>query len=232
MQYALTITAPNQSGFFSKIMMAVRRRGCQLSSQRRAVQGDAQIITLVIAGTEALAKALAEDIEALGDAVKAGVQAFGQQSPETAPVAATKRAFLIRLLKDHPNLADMVKQVEAESTEEGFGRALAALGERVGRREYAKNYALGSPLKLQAALPRMVVPAMKPYVNAVAEEDGIAIPACSFCNRDPAQGKMCGFLRGYIAGLLQSAPTTANITVEQTGCVMKGQGACRFTARP
>ncbi|MGZ8216096.1 hypothetical protein [Methylomagnum sp.] len=239
MQHELTITAPNQSGFFAKIMMAVRRRGCQMVGQRRDVQGDTQIVTLIISGADALTMALAEDIESIGSAVKATVTAHpevvhvGRQALETGLTtpAAPRSAFLSKLVKDHPNLEDLVKQAEAERDEEATGNILVAIGDRVGRREYARHYALGSPLKLQSALPRMVVPAMKQFVNATAEDEMVVIPACSFCNRDPAQGKSCGFLQGFISGLLRSAPTTSTVTVVQSGCALKGHASCRFEMR-
>lgn len=239
MQHEVTITAPNQSGFFAKIMMAVRRRGCQMVGQRRDVQGDTQIVTLIISGAGSLVSALVEDIESIGSAVKASTAAHsefahaGRQVLEAGltVAAAPRSAFMSRLAKEHPNLEDMVKQLEHEPNEAAASNILVSIGERVGRREYAKNYALGSPLKLQAALPRMVVPAMKQYVGATAEDEAVVIPACSFCNHDPAQGKVCGFLQGFIGGLLRSSPATAKATVVQSGCVLKGHASCRFEVR-
>lgn len=70
MLYEMTITAPNQSGFFSKIMMTVRRRNCQPNAQKREVQGDAQVVTLTLQGPDDLVNGLAKDIEAVGTVVK------------------------------------------------------------------------------------------------------------------------------------------------------------------
>lgn len=239
MQYEITVIAPNQSGFFAKIMMAVRRRGCHIDTQRRDVQGDAQIVTLIISGAEALA--LAEDIESIGSTVKASVTAHSgfvhvgrhalRAGLSASAPAAPRTAFLSKLVKEHPNLEDMVRQAESEPDQEAAGNILAAIGDRVGRREYARHYALGSPLKLQAALPRMVVPAMKQFVNAIAEDETVVIPACSFCNRSPVQGKTCGFLQGFIGGLLRSSPATDSVAVAQSGCVLRGHASCRFEVR-
>lgn len=235
MQHELTITAPNQSGFFAKIMMAVRRHGCQPTEQRRDVRGDSQIVTLIISGAESLVEALAEDIKAIGSGINTAVTAHGnvihagrQDAGSGTKASAPRSAFLSKLVKDNPNLADLVKQAETEPDENEAENILASIGDRMGRRVYAKNYSLGSPLKLQAALPRMVVPAMKPYVSASVENEAIVIPSCSFCNHDPAQRKMCGFLQGFISGLLHSASTTAAARVELTGCVLKGHASCRF----
>lgn len=69
MLHELTITAPNQSGFFSRIMMAVRRRGYQPSAQKREVRGDTQVVTLTLEGAENLLQDLVDDIKALGTVV-------------------------------------------------------------------------------------------------------------------------------------------------------------------
>lgn len=155
LEFHVLRTWPHQSGFLPKIMMAVRRRGCQMDGQRRDVQGDTQVVTLIISGAESLVRVLAEDVESIVSAVNASITAHpefvhaGRQVLETglSKPSAPRTAFLSGFVKERPNLEGMVRQAGSEPDEEAAGNILVAIGDRVGRREYARHYALGSPLK-------------------------------------------------------------------------------------
>ncbi len=107
--------------------------------------------------------------------------------------------------------------------------AVFRLGQRTGRREYKRSFSLGSPLKLEPALRRMLVPALRPFAKAVATDSTLSVPDCPFCINLQAAEPCCDFLRGFLQGFLDVNPGTPGLRVAEVRCKACGHAECSFT---
>jgi predicted hydrocarbon binding protein len=102
-----------------------------------------------------------------------------------------------------------------------------SLGFAAGSTIYELEYALGKPLKLEAALKRMLSDAIKTFGRVRCSQHIISIEQNIFCNiANP--NSHCDFTKGFMTGFLHSSPKTKDVRVENISCRCQGRNSCSF----
>lgn len=133
------------------------------------------------------------------------------------------------VVDSYPHIATPVQEFATSLDAAIRPAAVFTLGRRVGKREYKKSFSLGSPLKLELALRRMAVLALRPFARAEAEGSSVRVLTCPFCINLRAAAPCCDFLAGFLQGLLEANPATAGVQVKEVQCRACGQGDCTFS---
>ena len=242
MKFMISLVARKRSGMLAQIATEVFRAECQLLDQSIAMLRDPEFwdLTLTLEGSEAAAERARAGLEALDGVLKVA-NPSGPAAPAAAaavrPVGAADvevrlQAALAEIVDAFPQIVDPVQRFAASL--EGAGRREASfrLGQRMGRREYKRSFSLGSPLKLDLALRRMVVPALRPFARAEAQDTTLRVPNCPFCINLRAAEPCCDFLGGFLQGFLDAHPGTPGLRVREVQCKACGHAECSFTCVP
>jgi predicted hydrocarbon binding protein len=245
MKFIISLVARKRSGMLAQIATQVFRADCQLLDQSIAMLRDPEFwdVTLTLEGSEAAAERMRAGLEALDGVLKVG-DPSGPAAPAAAAAAGTARplsavdvetrlqAALAEIVDAFPQIVDPVQRFAAAF--EGAGRREASfrLGQRMGRREYKRSFSLGSPLKLDLALRRMVVPALRPFAKAEAQDATLRVPNCPFCINLRAAEPCCDFLGGFLQGFLDAHPGTPGLRVREVQCKACGHAECSFSCLP
>src|SRR5258708_3391116 len=210
----------------AQIAAEVFRADCQLVGQKMAASGDPETydLTLGMEGPASAAGRLMAGLRALDGVFKVNngstpspPSSLSPPSPLSSPLPSppfeSRRAeadnLETRLQAAFVEVVDAFPQVVGPG--QRFANSLAGatrreavfrLGQRTGRREYKRSFSLGSPLKLEPALRRMLVPALRPFAKAVATDSTLSVPDCPFCINLQAAEPCCDFLRGFLQGFL------------------------------
>lgn len=242
MRFMIPLVARKRSGMLAQIATEVFRADCQLLDQSIATLRDPEFwdLTLTLEGSEAAAERVRAGLETLDGVLKVGNHS-GPAAPAAAaagrPVAAADvearlQAALVEIVDAFPQIVDPVQRFAASL--EGASRREASfrLGQRMGRREYKRSFSLGSPLKLDLALRRMVVPALRPFARAEAQDTTVRVPNCPFCINLRAAEPCCDFLGGFLQGFLDAHPGTPGLRVREVQCKACGHAECSFSCVP
>jgi predicted hydrocarbon binding protein len=245
MKFIISLVARKRSGMLAQIATQVFRADCQLLDQSIAMLRDPEFwdVTLTLEGSEAAAEQMKAGLEALDGVLKVGYPS-GPAAPAAAAAAGTGRplgavdvetrlqAALAEIVDAFPQIVDPVQRFAASF--EGAGRREASfrLGQRMGRREYKRSFSLGSPLKLELALRRMVVPALRPFARAEVQDTTLRVPNCPFCINLRAAEPCCDFLGGFLQGFLDAHPGTPGLRVREVQCKACGHAECSFSCLP
>lgn len=245
MKFIVSLVARKRSGMLAQIATEVFRSDCQLLDQSIAMLRDPEFwdVTLTLEGSEAAAERVRAGLETLDGVLKVGTPS-GPAAPAAAAAAGTGRpaaavdvetrlqAALAEVVDAFPQIVDPVQRFAASF--EGAGRREASfrLGQRMGRREYKRSFSLGSPLKLELALRRMVVPALRPFARAEAQDTTLRVANCPFCINLRAAEPCCDFLGGFLQGFLDAHPGTPGLRVREVQCKACGHTECTFSCLP
>jgi predicted hydrocarbon binding protein len=137
-------------------------------------------------------------------------------------------AAMAEIVAAFPAVAERVRGLARALPAASRSETLSSLGERLGRREYQRSYALGSPLKLEHALRRMVLPAVRQLARADLAGSALRVTECPFCAASRAEPPGCDFLVGFVRGLLHAAPATAGTMVREARCRAAGGPCCEL----
>jgi predicted hydrocarbon binding protein len=226
MQVTISIVVSRRPGLLAQVVSVLMREECKLLRQAVSKADDPalQRFTITVEGPEAAIHDLPRLLRTFGSIEPQGLGA----QPAAAPQPAAVEAAVEDIVATFPDVAERV-QALARSLPEGVRAAtLSSLGERLGRREYQRGYALGSPLKLEQALRRMVLPAVRQLAKADLVGSALRLPGCPFCAARPADGRGCDFLVGFARGLLHAAPATADTAVHEAHCRAAGDPFCEL----
>jgi hypothetical protein len=226
MQVTISIVVSRRPGLLAQVVSVLMREECKLLRQAVSKADDPalQRFTITVEGPEAAIHDLPQLLRTFGSIEPQGLGA----QPAAAPQPAAVEAAVEDIVATFPDVAERV-QALARSLPEGVRAAtLSSLGERLGRREYQRGYALGSPLKLEQALRRMVLPAVRQLAKADLVGSALRLPGCPFCAARPADGRGCDFLVGFARGLLHAAPATAETAVHEAHCRAAGDPFCEL----
>ena len=238
MQVTISIVVGRRPGLLAQVVAVLMREDCKLLRQAVSKADDPalQRFTITVEGPEAPIHDLPRLLRAFGTVETpgtpgtpgtSGTSAIGAP-PAAAPPPAAVEAAVQDIVAAFPDVAERV-QALARALPAGVRAAtLSSLGERLGRREYQRGYALGSPLKLEQALRRMVLPAVRQLAKADLEASALRLPGCPFCAAPPADGRGCDFLVGFARGLLHAAPATADTAVREARCRAAGDPFCEL----
>jgi predicted hydrocarbon binding protein len=236
LRITLSVVAKKRSGMLAQIAAEVFRADCQLLDQKMAAKGDPELydLTLVLDGPDGAAARVSAGLAALD-----GVVMVGDASPpleSRRPVAenleARLQAAFVEVVDAFPHIVGPVQRFANALDGAGRKEAMFRLGQRTGRREYKKRFSFGSPLKLDLALRRMLVPALSPFAKATAVDSTLSVPDCPFCINLRAAEPCCDFLGGFLQGFLDANPATPGLRVKELRCKACGQAECSFSCLP
>jgi predicted hydrocarbon binding protein len=224
MQQTFSILVSRRPGLLAQIVSALVREGCKLERQAVSQADDPSLqrFTVTVEGPEPVVNNLPRLLFRFGDVEK---QTDGAAAAEPR---ADVEAAVQEIVAAFPDVAERVRALARSLPAASRTETLSALGERLGRREFQRNYALGSPLQLEQALRRMVLPAVRQLAKAELEGSSLRLASCPFCAapRDEAPG--CEFLAGFVRGLLHAAPSTAGTVVREARCRATGDPFCEL----
>jgi len=103
------------------------------------------------------------------------------------------------------------------------------LGFETGKHEYIKEYALGRPLELHPTLKRMLVPELKKFGKSHLDNEMVSLENNVFCEAGSGSSNCCEFIRGFMAGFLDSNKLTKNTSVQKQTCIGEGKQLCLFS---
>jgi predicted hydrocarbon binding protein len=226
MQNTISIVVSKRPGVLAQIVSTLMREGCKLMRQAVAAADDPsrQRFTITVEGPEAALSNLSKVLSPFGSVEQ---RERGRPAAE-GPAAGWMETAVQEILASFPDVAVRVRSLARGLPRESRAKTLSSLGERLGRREYARSYALGSPLKLEPALRRMVLPAFRQLARTELEGSSLRLAACPFCADAEAEGPCCDFLVGFARGLLDAAPATAGTVVRETRCRAAGDPFCEL----
>ncbi len=243
MKIVLSVVATKKVGMLAQIAVEVFRADCQLIDQKMAAVDDPQIydLTLVLEGSETAASRVIAGLRALDGVVRVEDRAAAAPAPPAGARArrgaadnleARLQAAFVEVIDAFPQIVGPVQKFA--NSLEGASRkeAVFRLGQRAGRREYKRNFSLGSPLKLELALRRMLTPAVRPFAKAVAGDSALSLPDCPFCINLHAAEPCCDFLGGFLQGFLDANPGTPGMRVKEVRCKACGDAECSFSCTP
>jgi predicted hydrocarbon binding protein len=214
-------------GLLTQVVSALVREGCKLRGQEVSEVGDPSLqrFTITVEGPPAALHNLPRVLRPFGE--------VDQQPPDApaAPPPVDLEAAMQDIVAAFPDVAERVRALARSLPAPARAGILTMLGERLGRREYQRSYALGSPLKIDQALRRMVLPAVRQLVLfAAAELDGsvLRLSACPFCTAPRDESPGCEFLAGFARGLLQASRAPAGAAVREARCRAAGAPCCEL----
>jgi hypothetical protein len=224
MQNTVSILVSRRPGLLAQIVAALVRAGCTLQRQAVAAADDPtlQRFTITVEGPEAIVQDLPRLLLRFGDVEQQAPGAAPERQPADVERAARE------IVAAFPDVAERVRALAGGVPAASRGEILSSLGERLGRREYQRAYALGSPLKLEQALRRMVLPAVRQLAKADLDGYSLRLPTCRFCVAASAEPPGCEFVVGFARGLLHAAPATAGTAVREARCRAAGDPYCEL----
>jgi predicted hydrocarbon binding protein len=237
MKIALSLVARKRAGMLAQIAAEVFRADCQLLDQKMAAQGDPDLydLTLILDGPEGAAARVTAGLAALDGVVMVGDASPPAEAKRAAAVEnleARLQAAFVEVVDAFPHIVGPVQKFANALDGASRKEAVFRLGQRMGRREYKKNFSLGSPLKLELALRRMLVPALRPFAKASAADSTLSVPDCPFCINLRAAEPCCDFLGGFLQGFLDANPATPGLRVRELRCKACGHAECSFSCTP
>jgi predicted hydrocarbon binding protein len=232
MQVTISIVVGRRPGLLAQVVSVLMREDCKLLRQAVSKADDPalQRFTITVEGPEAAIHDLPRLLRAFGTGETPGTPGTSASGapPAAAPPPAAVEAAVQDIVAAFPDVAERVQALARSLPAAVRTATLSSLGERLGRREYRRGYALGSPLKLEQALRRMVLPAVRQLAKADLEASALRLPGCPFCAAPPADGRGCDFLVGFARGLLHAAPATADTAVREARCRAAGDPFCEL----
>jgi predicted hydrocarbon binding protein len=224
MQNTIAILVSRRPGLLAQIVSALVREGCKLQRQAVSPADDPalQRFTITVEGPDAVVQNLPRLLLRFGDVEQQAAGAAPARQP--ADVEGAEREIVAAF----PDVAERVRALAGSLPAATRTEVLSSLGERLGRREYQRAYGLGSPLKLEQALRRMVLPAVRQLAKADLDDSAIRLPACPFCVAGRAGDAGCEFVVGFARGLLHAAPATAGTVVREARCRAAGDPYCEL----
>lgn len=227
-------------GTLLRAVSALLRAGLQVESNRidDRQEGEFGRVAVSISGESNLDKVRTilgsisgvvkvEDVRTEGgSAAPAVASVFSKANP--GDVEAAERAYQA-IARKLESAAVILTPLQRQIAEESWESVSRNIGVRVGVREYKVNYSLGLPMQLDAAIKRIVVPALKPFGKARAGEAGRVILADSTLASGLTSTKpVCHFVSGFIEGLLRESPPTKGAMVSEVRCHASARTFCEF----
>jgi predicted hydrocarbon binding protein len=228
MQNTISILVSKRQGLLAQIVAALVGEGCKLLRQAVSQADDPtlQRFTLTVEGPEATVQNLPRLLLRFGDVESQAHGAAATAAASAPPVDV--EAAMGEIVAAFPDVAERVRGLARSLPAASRSETLSSLGERLGRREYQRSYALGSPLKLEHALRRMVLPAVRQLARVELEGSVLRVSECPFCAASRAEPPGCDFLVGFVRGLLHAAPATAGAMVREARCRAAGGPYCEL----
>ncbi len=233
MKFSCALETSSERIRLVNVISPLIKAGYQLISQRQEASENGGNIIHVVAKTQGnkTQAELVDDLSAIEGCTLFKLQIADDETDVSVPAKQRldEKSTLAAIGAQYPDIVDVVKQYEAGLTGDEREAALQSLGRKVGGGIYQRDYALGSPLKMSAAISRELVPALKAFCKVKVDGYNLSLVKCPFCQSADASHSGCHFVVGYIDGFLASNPAVGQANVEETSCGAGSTNICEFT---
>jgi predicted hydrocarbon binding protein len=225
----VTILVNKRTGILSAVALGLSTKGYQLQSQEIAeARPGLERIRLFLKCPDKSAEQVEKEVSSLGpDITVENVELKNTPAPLTVG-KKTEKEVLQEIARAFPDVAAIVLTYGKSLGAETRSESLLALGNKIGRATYKRDFALGSPLKVPAAWRRMIAPAVGNFGEIKADDESITLLNSPFIPSNPASANCCEFVTGFIQGLLDAGPYTKGTNVCEVKCKSKGAPECTF----
>ena len=232
----LELIVRQQTGVLSRVSVWLAQHGYRIkTNQREDNNNDATTrLTLHLEGEFPIPQDILSALGELPDSV-AVVQAQSANDSETGNPPGNDTDQKIRknlesivndVWSSFPKIKEKVFMFSKLLSDDNRGAILQKLGFQIGGQLYDKEYALGSRLNFDAALKRMLVPALKPFGKPELSDSIIILNNNIFCEQGMGNSSCCNFIEGFMVGFLDAGQYKADIQQQQ--CVSNGDSSCSF----
>jgi len=147
-------------------------------------------------------------------------------APAAAADSGKVEAMLPQIAKDYPKIFPWLLELERGVSASARAASLHQAGRRTGAWVYKRDFALGAKLRLQDAVKRIAVPALRGLTTVEMQGDYLRLPGHPLAR--PGEPCGCGFFCGYLEGLLGASVADGTVFVRETFCRSSGADACTF----
>jgi len=155
-----------------------------------------------------------------------GDGASGKAAAQTPAQSAS--ALIKEMASQFPDVVALVRAYGGAFGLEGRVEALFEAGKKIGAFNYRKEWSLGNPLRMPAALRRALVPALEKFCTVQATDTQIWLAESPFC-AGAGEINCCDFVTGFMQGFLDAGPLSMYTKVHKAGCRASGQTHCTYT---
>ena len=227
----LDVVIENRHGILSQVIVALSKHGFRVLKQHLEQSADDRsVLSLWLDGKKPVDDAVRDEIRSVKGCIQvdaqSGAKAVG--ATQTRASASTSDEDIANsLLKAYPNVQGVLTEIVRSTPEPQRDDRLHEFGKAVGRVVYQKRYALGLPVKMPAALKRIVQPEIKAYGKVGVKGNTIEVKESALCHADEERS-MCAFVHGLVDGLVGSNPNSKDAEVARVTCLSHGDAACSF----
>jgi predicted hydrocarbon binding protein len=233
MQTVITISGADKSGALARIATLLVRQGHVLKGQQFTGSAEGSRLLRIKLDVAQIDKdRLAQALRSLNPDYGLVSLAFeGQGATEAARAAApeqTNSSLIKEMAAQFPRIVPLVQAYGGSFSADAREAALFEAGRKIGAYNYTKEWSLGSPLKMPAALRRALVPALEKFGKVEAGDMGVRFADSPFCGSG-LQVNCCQFVTGFMQGFLGAGPATKSVQVRKVACRANGDPDCSYT---
>jgi hypothetical protein len=233
METVITISGADKAGSLSGLVVFLTRKGYVVKGQKLAeLPSGARLLKIRLGLAQVDKEKLSAEIRALDPQLSVISVAFdgdGASGKAAAQTPAQSASALIKeMASQFPDIVALVRAYGGAFGLEGRVEALFEAGKKIGAFNYRKEWSLGNPLRMPAALRRALVPALEKFCTVQATDTQIWLAESPFC---AAAGEIncCDFVTGFMQGFLDAGPLSMYTKIHKAGCRASGQAHCTYT---
>ncbi|RDS81174.1 hypothetical protein DWU98_11575 [Dyella monticola] len=150
-------------------------------------------------------------------------QPFVEPVTLDADVQAIEKV-LPALMSDYPRIFPSIKKLEQAVADGARESSLQLAGQRMGAWCLQRDHAMASSMKLDEAMKRIGVPALRALVELDYQGNQLHIRDSPLCTQEGRSN--CKFFSGFLEGLLGPLVGTENLSIFAVCCRSCGADAC------
>ena len=220
----VTIGGADKSGALARISSYLSRKGYGPSGGKITESASGKLLSINLDAAKVDKDRLSAELKSLSPEYSVVSVEAGEAAAAGAPTQSGD-ALIREMASRFPDIAPLVRAYGDSFPAESRDAELFEAGKRIGAFSYAKDWALGSPLKMPVALRRTLVPALEEFGKVEASDTSVALPESPFC---AGQRSNCQFVTGFIQGFLDAGPLTQGTRVQRKTCKAKGHVQCAY----
>lgn len=223
MEFSCTLEASSEEIKLAKVILALKKAGYSFKSQKQEVStnGNTLFHINLLSTIQKSQQQLEKDLS--------NINGCSLVKLEVGDTAVDMGETLKKIAASYPDIEQIVKIFAGSVSQESRASAVTEIGAKVGASIYARDYSLGSPLAMPAALHRELVPALKVFSTVDAFDTSVKLLDCPFCAKRAGEVSTCEFITGYIRGFMDANPATPNCEVKETSCGSGTDSQCAFS---
>lgn len=228
MQFTCTLEAISEETKLAKVILAFTKRGYRIKSQKQDVSPEGKKRIHIEAQTDV--EKTRKDIESELSAIE-GCRPIDLETSDSDAIISTatdERSVLTKIGQEYPHIDKIVKTHAGSLPKESREEAIREIGIKVGAGIYTRDFSLGSPLPMPAALHRELAVALKEFSEITTTDSSITLTKCPFCATKDGEVSSCEFITGFIKGFLDKNPGTPHSQISETSCGSGRGSQCTF----